>query len=500
MKKHLLLVLAGLLTFSVNGQITLDSTDLFQAGDNFKMLKGNNPNVIDVKGNGNNNWDFSRLATDSLIDISTRTPNRGMYPVDSLFPDANTVFDHQEQGVTYLINSADSIMIDGVLDYAFVLGVKMNINFDDNVTLMRFPFTYQDQINSTTVIDTTVDTSFLFYDKVRIVATLKYITDAEGYGNLKTVQTTFNTLKLYTLETRDLKAYGRSSINGQWNPNPLFTQLDTLHRYRWFAKGEGYQVAEAVTDERDGICTSASYLLNDSLFAYIDDKGNPTCFGNEDGFAEVKVVGGSGFRTALWSASANNQGTFKATNLAAGIHYVTVTDQITNATFVDSVELVEPDSISISTISKLDESPIGNDGSIEITASGGNPPYTFSWDKSTSTDAKANDLVGGEHMITVSDSNSCSKIHIESIGSFVGIGENNQFYQVKVFPNPSHGEFIISLGSPATVQLIDPLGNIILEKSQQHHYEMNVAKQTGLYFLIIKGEQIEKTIPLYILD
>ena len=489
MKNIYTLILAISLSASAFSQISLDSADLFQPGDEFNMLNGKNPAIIDVKGKGDSLWDFSSLATDTVIKIATRKPNSTLHPVDALFPEANTVFSHQKRGVSYLVTGKDSIMIDGLLDYDFVLGVKMNVNFKKNMMLMKFPFNYQDSFTTTTLIDTIVDTNIAFYDKVRIVVDIYNFNVAESYGKLKTVQSNYDVLKVYSQEARDIKAYGRNAISKQWDQNPVFTQpADTTHTYRWYAKGKGYQIAEATTDERNGACESASYLLNDSIFAFITNIQHPKCHSTGDGQAEVVAVGGSGNRTVVWSASANSQTTFVATNLAPGKHFVTVTDLISSATFVDSVEMVAPDSINITVVSKTDEGIEGKNGIIEINSAGGTLPHTYKWDKSASTTNKADDLVGGTHTVTVTDLNLCTKTLSDSIGSFVGISEAYSDHRIKIYPNPSSGSFQIDVPLKSQVSIYNSLGEKLIAQQVVESGSFSIPNNPGIYLIQIKNE------------
>ena len=49
----------------------------------------------------------------------------------------------------------------------------------------------------------------------------------------------------------------------------------------------------------------------------------------------------------------------------------------------------------------------GADGTASITASGGTPPYTYSWSPSGGTGATATGLIAGNYLVTVTDANSC---------------------------------------------------------------------------------------------
>ncbi|MBK6284421.1 MAG: SprB repeat-containing protein [Draconibacterium sp.] len=96
-----------------------------------------------------------------------------------------------------------------------------------------------------------------------------------------------------------------------------------------------------------------------------------------------------------------------ASDLAAGLHTITITDDkgcVTTA----SVTIAEP---AVLSASADQDSPVvcngESNGAATVTVLGGNAPYTYSWDKSASTSASANDLAAGLHTITITDDKGC---------------------------------------------------------------------------------------------
>ena len=108
----------------------------------------------------------------------------------------------------------------------------------------------------------------------------------------------------------------------------------------------------------------------------------------------------------LWD---NGENTATASNLSAGTRSVTIVDGGTGLSYATTVVITEAVEILASVVEDSPVSCFGlNDGSAIVTIdSGGIPPFSYAWDKSTSTVAVANDLVGGQHTIIITDSNSC---------------------------------------------------------------------------------------------
>ncbi len=125
------------------------------------------------------------------------------------------------------------------------------------------------------------------------------------------------------------------------------------------------------------------------------------CNGNANGAIDLTVTGGTPPITFAWSNGATTE---DLNGLTAGDYSVTVSDASGNCSVVRSFTINEPTEISIAG-NVLPESS-GNDGAIDLTASGGTPAYTFAW----SNGATSEDLSGissGDYTVTVTDANGC---------------------------------------------------------------------------------------------
>lgn len=106
----------------------------------------------------------------------------------------------------------------------------------------------------------------------------------------------------------------------------------------------------------------------------------------------------------MWSDSIFSQ-IPSVTALCAGTYSVTVTDVQANSA-VGTVTITQPAPLVINSIPHNPTSPNSNDGYIELSASGGVPPYTYSWNDGENT-ANIYQLTIGIYNITVTDANGC---------------------------------------------------------------------------------------------
>jgi len=136
---------------------------------------------------------------------------------------------------------------------------------------------------------------------------------------------------------------------------------------------------------------------------------NISCFGEDDGQANVIASGGNGNYTYLWSNNDNNALTL---GLSAGTYNVTVTDSLGCSTS-DTVSLTQPPALNTTLSSPLNA--LGNhlDCYLDSTAvvastnSGGVQPYTYLWSNNSTLDSAAG-LGAGSTWLLLTDANGCT--------------------------------------------------------------------------------------------
>ncbi|RMG95458.1 MAG: tandem-95 repeat protein, partial [Chloroflexi bacterium] len=138
-----------------------------------------------------------------------------------------------------------------------------------------------------------------------------------------------------------------------------------------------------------------------------------SCNGSSDGSIDLTVSGGTPPYSYLWSNSATTE---DLTGLSSGSYTVTVTDANgCTATLVSAVVIDEPSAIQLTAVASDASCNGSNDGSIDLTVSGGTPPYSYLWSNSATTE----DLTGlsaGSYTVTVTDANGCTASTTLTVG------------------------------------------------------------------------------------
>ena len=128
------------------------------------------------------------------------------------------------------------------------------------------------------------------------------------------------------------------------------------------------------------------------------------CFGNNNGSIDLTVSDGATPYSFIWN---NGAITEDLSNLAAGTYTVVVNDAA-GQSFTSSYTIIEPSEItatySVTNVTTLG----GNDGAIDLIASGGVAPYLYYWSTSpTQTTEDISNLIAGTYTVWIVDVNNC---------------------------------------------------------------------------------------------
>jgi len=169
-----------------------------------------------------------------------------------------------------------------------------------------------------------------------------------------------------------------------------------------------------------------------------------------------------------------NSGTSFATGeTTVGTYTYYVTDSLNNgcvspAAMVSLTIYPIPSAPPISSIPDTNGTGVGT---ATISVSGGTPPYTYLWSPSGGSDSVAINLTGGTYTITVTDFNSCTYQDSVTIGNITGIDQLSMSNdQLKIYPNPSTGKFVIEInvGQRENIQIkiVNILGQEVFAEEQ----------------------------------
>ncbi len=158
-----------------------------------------------------------------------------------------------------------------------------------------------------------------------------------------------------------------------------------------------------VTDANACTKTLSVAITEPATLSLTETHVNVLCTGNSTGSIDLTVTGGMAAYTYSWTGGVTTQ---DRSGLAIGTYTVTVTDA--NAcTKTLSVTITEPTAIVLSTTVTPACAGVNN-GTIDLTVSGGTGAYTYFWTGGATTQDLAN-LGAGTYTVTVTDANACTK-------------------------------------------------------------------------------------------
>ena len=203
-----------------------------------------------------------------------------------------------------------------------------------------------------------------------------------------------------------------------------------------------------ITDIYGCSITSDNYFVDNNTGGFEIESSNITneSCGNSNGAIDISITGGETPYSFDWS---NGAATEDLENLSAGTYSCIITDNagcvitgfsetiinITNGTLI-SLESIENDECASGT------------GSINITATGGEAPYSFLWNNGTTTEDIEN-LTAGIYFVTITDNTNCS---ITSENYTIQNTENSDIEIVNIVTEPDFcGEGYGSINYEAAV-------------------------------------------------
>ncbi len=129
-----------------------------------------------------------------------------------------------------------------------------------------------------------------------------------------------------------------------------------------------------------------------------------SCFGGNNGAADLTVTGGNLGYTYLWSNFASTE---DLTGLTAGTYTVIVTDTKSCQT-ITAVTITQPAQLVINGNVTNISCNGGTTGSVDLTVTGGAGQYSFAWSGGLPATEDQASLTAGTYTVTVTDANFCT--------------------------------------------------------------------------------------------
>lgn len=141
------------------------------------------------------------------------------------------------------------------------------------------------------------------------------------------------------------------------------------------------------------------------------------CFNGSNGEITAQALGGTAPYQYQWS---NGGVTATISELSAATYTVTISDA-NNCQTINSLALEEPSKLMISASATAINFVGADNGTAEVAATGGTPPYTFEWSNGVQN-PQIHQLSAGDYTVTVTDDKGCSRITTTTVENIICAG------------------------------------------------------------------------------
>ncbi len=182
--------------------------------------------------------------------------------------------------------------------------------------------------------------------------------------------------------------------------------------YNWGSAGVGPTINQlnpgiytiTATDANGCSATDTAKVPYNGNAVKIDTTFNVKCFGTSTGSAKVGVIGGDTLLyNYTWTPGGQTNAT--ATGLSAGIYTVSVFYLADGCPYTVYDTITQPSKLiaSVKDTVKCNSST----AAVQVSASGGVPPYMYSWNGGKTTTTADTNLPGGNYILILTDNNGC---------------------------------------------------------------------------------------------
>ncbi len=179
-----------------------------------------------------------------------------------------------------------------------------------------------------------------------------------------------------------------------------------------------------ITDDNGCQAVAAAVTINEAATALSIDGADVTdvgCDGGNTGAITLNISGGATPYTITW----NNGFTGPTINNLISSDYIPTVVDANGCEVVGNIVFVDQITALTVTSNITAETQAGNDGAIDITPTGGDGVYSYSWDPNGETTQDLSGLTSGTYTVTVMDGTGCSSVEVFTLAPGASISTSS---------------------------------------------------------------------------
>lgn len=262
-----------------------------------------------------------------------------------------------------------------------------------------------------------------------------------------------------------------------------------------FMQSGDYEICHAVTNECGTESTCETVTVTILPLTFDATVISLTCPDSQDGSIAVTPGGGIADYEVEWNGpDGYTSEAFEIDGLSAGNYEMTLTDAA-GTTLNETFVVTQPDPFVV-TSDVTDEIDSNTNGAIDVTITGGTPPYSYEWSNGMDTEDLA-DLPAGDYTLVVTDANGCTITVTITVDMRTNSLDLPFVEHFSVSPNPAFNAVNVDVQFEKAIEgklvLINKLGQIIqIEKLNALNQKVNLdisGLRSGIYFIRLETEE-----------